>query len=625
MLRCGIKRLNVKYIKCTFASIIIIIGTVWFYHFRKYNSIVVQTKNDLIYLHEMITKLSEIIEELQYEIIDLKLTLGQEGKINLDAKFQALNNIKSELNRISLKRNVMSYSKKNITNIEKIDLSKKIIQPNLFPNIFFNFSCPEIYNGPMYGYPLYKTGHIRENCSRLPLIETVTIVLIQPQFQYSHNMTEILLEFKKKMQVKTIILVLELEHFGNLNKNVLFRHGIRLHSFIDQTLGRILNFIITKIISTPYTLLAANIVIQQEDIDIERLINVQELSSAHVIGTSSRYFTGVWNRGCFQSELKMYVLRYIPGYVQSHHSCLHCDFTNNPFLAKTSYLEQFQFHENFTSGMFEDFFLNVKYANHTLLVCPDVQFTVTSALPPPSSLLGFSKKWDIKKLIDIHDRTLWYGCRRGYAYTAKNRCPYFKGMAIPPCCLENLKDALVYIFSLCDIYNIICQLQEGSVLGAVKFSSVLPWEMDADISILSQQFYQFVNLTAELQSQNYTLVIDEYPRGKNKPFDPSKLEGGVLHIRADGWSIQVFAQNILPESMTRFLLNGKWLNLPENPGLYVRNRYGYEVYKHAEHWITTGQSSSWKMYKSGQFSNCSKPHHHACLNQHIPDGNMAFG
>ena len=625
MLRCGIKRLNVKYIKRTFASIIIIIGTVWFYHFRRYNSIVVQTKNDLTYLHEMITKLSEIIEELQYEIIDLKLTLGQEEKINLDAKFQALNNIKSELNRISLKRKVMSYSKKNITNIEKIDLSKKIIQPNLFPNIFFNFSCPEIYNGPMYGYPLYKTGHIRQNCSRLPLTETVTIVLIQPQFQYSHNMTETLLEFKKKMQVKTIILVLELEHFGNLNKNVLFRHGIRLHSFIDQTLGRILNFIITKIISTPYTLLAANMVIQQEDIDIERLINVQELSSAHVIGTSSRYFTGVWNRGCFQSELKMYVLRYIPGYVQSHHSCLHCDFTNNPFLAKTSYLEQFQFHENFTSGMFEDFFLNVKYANHTLLVCPDVQFTVTSALPPPSSLLGFSKKWDIKKLIDIHDRTLWYGCRRGYAYTAKNRCPYFKGMAIPPCCLENLKDALVYIFSLCDIYNIICQLQEGSVLGAVKFSSVLPWEMDADISILSQQFYQFVNLTAELQSQNYTLVIDEYPRGENKPFDPSKLEGGVLHIRADGWSIQVFAQNILPESMTRFLLNGKWLNLPENPGLYVRNRYGYEVYKHAEHWITTGQSSSWKMYKSGQFSNCSKPHHHACLNQHIPDGNMAFG
>ena len=625
MLRCGIKRLNVKYITRTFASIIIIIGTVWFYHFRRYNSIVVQTKNDLIYLHEMITKLSEIIEELQYEIIDLKLTLGQEEKINLDAKFQALNNIKSELNRISLKRKVMSYSKKNITNIEKIDLSKKIIQPNLFPNIIFNFSCPEIYNGPMYGYPLYKTGHIRQNCSRLPLTETVTIVLIQPQFQYSHNMTETLLEFKKKMQVKTIILVLELEHFGNLNKNVLFRHGIRLHSFIDQTLGRILNFIITKIISTPYTLLAANMVIQQEDIDIERLINVQELSSAHVIGTSSRYFTGVWNRGCFQSELKMYVLRYIPGYVQSHHSCLHCDFTNNPFLAKTSYLEQFQFHENFTSGMFEDFFLNVKYANHTLLVCPDVQFTVTSALPPPSSLLGFSKKWDIKKLIDIHDRTLWYGCRRGYAYTAKNRCPYFKGMAIPPCCLENLKDALVYIFSLCDIYNIICQLQEGSVLGAVKFSSVLPWEMDADISILSQQFYQFVNLTAELQSQNYTLVIDEYPRGENKPFDPSKLEGGVLHIRADGWSIQVFAQNILPESMARFLLNGKWLNLPENPGLYVRNRYGYEVYKHAEHWITTGQSSGWKMYKSGQFSNCSKPHHHACLNQDFPDGNMAFG
>ena len=625
MLGCGIKRLNVKYIKRTFASIIIIIGTVWFYHFRRYNGIVVQTKNDLIYLHKMITKLSEIIEKLQYEIIDLKLTLGKTEKINLDAKFQALINIKSELSRISLKRNVMSYSKKNIINMEKIDPPTKIIQANLFSNIILNFSCPEVYNGPTYGYPTYKTGHIRQNCSRSSLIETVTIVLIQPQFQYSHNMTEELLEFKKKMKIKDMILVLELEHFGDLHKSVLFKHGIRLHSFINQTLGGILNFIITKIISTPYTLLAANIIIQQESIDIERLINVQELTSAHVIGTSSKYFTGAWNRGCFQSELKMYILRYIPGYFQSHHSCLHCDFTNSPFLAKTSYLEQFQFHEDFTGGMFEDFFLNIKYANHTLLVCPDVQFTVISRLPPPSSLLGFSKKWDIKKLIDIHDRTSWYGCRRGYAYTAKIRCPYFKGMAIPPCCLENLKDALVYIFYLCDIYNITCQLQEGSVLGAVKFSSVLPWELDADISILSQQFYQFVNLKAALQSRNYTLVIDEYPRAENKSFAPSNLEGGVLHIRADGWSIQVFAQKILSESMARFLLNGQWLNLPENPGLYVRNRYGYEVYKHAEHWITTGQLSGWKMYKSGQFSNCSKPDHHACLNHHIPDGNIAFG
>ena len=34
----------------------------------------------------------------------------------------------------------------------------------------------------------------------------------------------------------------------------------------------------------------------------------------------------------------------------------------------------------------------------------------------------------------------------------------------------------------------LCQLQEGTLLGAVKLGSILPWERDGDIMVLSDHF-----------------------------------------------------------------------------------------------------------------------------------------
>ena len=41
--------------------------------------------------------------------------------------------------------------------------------------------------------------------------------------------------------------------------------------------------------------------------------------------------------------------------------------------------------------------------------------------------------------------------------------------------------------------NVMNSLQ-GSLLGAVKLSSILPWERDADIAVLSSHFHQVINL-----------------------------------------------------------------------------------------------------------------------------------
>lgn len=40
----------------------------------------------------------------------------------------------------------------------------------------------------------------------------------------------------------------------------------------------------------------------------------------------------------------------------------------------------------------------------------------------------------------------------------------------------------------------LCELQEGTLLGALKFGSSLPWEVDADITLHANNFTAFAEL-----------------------------------------------------------------------------------------------------------------------------------
>ena len=54
-------------------------------------------------------------------------------------------------------------------------------------------------------------------------------------------------------------------------------------------------------------------------------------------------------------------------------------------------------------------------------------------------------------------------------------------------------EALVILMDACEKTNTLCQLQEGTLLGAVKLENILPWERDCDISVLSSQFNNLTN------------------------------------------------------------------------------------------------------------------------------------
>lgn len=110
------------------------------------------------------------------------------------------------------------------------------------------------------------------------------------------------------------------------------------------------------------------------------------------------------------------------------------------------------------------------------------------------------------------------------------------------------------------------------------------------------------------------------------------LAGGKIELLADGWSVQMYGQHrmnpkgaITSEHLpTKVFFSGSWLKVPFNPGLYARNRYGKEVYKHAEHWLSTGKQSGWDAYETDMFSSCPVKGFHGCLDQYQPDGSIQF-
>lgn len=52
-------------------------------------------------------------------------------------------------------------------------------------------------------------------------------------------------------------------------------------------------------------------------------------------------------------------------------------------------------------------------------------------------------------------------------------------------------------------------MQEGTLLGAVKFNGLLPWERDADVTFHSSNFSAISDLKSKLRTSGYSLYVDK--------------------------------------------------------------------------------------------------------------------
>lgn len=492
--------------------------------------------------------------------------------------------------------------------------------------------CPEKFMGKnlAYGYPYFRKGFERINCSDfVPIEQLVTLLVSLPgdlsterKFDFFREIAKyypkirIVLASKEKLPIKTVT---------KLNLN------IKIIIFEDLTHGETWAKMLLEV-TTPYVLIAPEVTHFNDDVDLERLVRVLSYNNDAVIaGGSHRNPQGEWDIGCLQVAFKNWTVFFRGGYYRSFTECVVCDVVSGPFLAKTEGLKEVKIDEKLPFGVFQDIFwrLKSKHPRKVVISCPDVMFNVNSRDIPDKKYAALARKWEVKKWVESNGRVRWYGCRRGYKHTSSDSCGLRSGIGVPPCDLENLADAIKFVMKECEEAGLFCELQEGTLLGAVKFNKVLPWERDADITFLTRNYSAIKQLRPKFSAAGYSLSDDD---ASLWCCVDGRQAGGKFRVGTTRWTLELYGQHMMEsealvasgQKPTKVQFAGQWVTVMRNPGLFARNRYGPFVYQHAEHWMDTGHDSGWAFYRPSTFKKCPEPGHSACLDQYPADGNLQF-
>lgn len=94
----------------------------------------------------------------------------------------------------------------------------------------------------------------------------------------------------------------------------------------------------------------------------------------------------------------------------------------------------------------------------------------------------------IKRVIHANGNTDWYGCSKGTNRcfdTVYNDMPeyLYHGRWTPPCCLKALRETARHVFTILESCKVRYWLEGGSLLGAVRYKDIIPWDYDIDIGI----------------------------------------------------------------------------------------------------------------------------------------------
>lgn len=492
--------------------------------------------------------------------------------------------------------------------------------------------CPEKFLGRnlAYGYPYFRKGFGRINCTEfVPMNRLVTILVTLPEELPAKDKYKVFEGIAKHYSDVQVVYASQ----GQLSKDTMTKLKLNLKHHVSTNLnhGETWSKLLDEV-STPYVLFAPEITHFTDDIDLERLIRVlSDNKEAIIAGGSHRNLKGQWDIGCLQLTFRNWTAYFRGGYYHSFTECVVCDVLSGPFVAKTEQLKQVSFDGKLPFGVFQDLFwrLKMKHPGKIVISCPDVMFNIYDRDITDDKYAALARKWEVKKWVDSSGKVRWYGCRRGHSYTGTSSCGFHRGLGVPPCDLENLADAIKFVMKECEDAGLFCELQEGTLLGAVKFNKVLPWERDADITFLTGNYSAFKKLRSKFQAAGYSLSDDD---GSLWCCADGRQAGGKFRIGTTRWTLELYGQHIMESETlvangqrpTKVQFSGQWVTVMRNPGLFARNRYGPGIYRHQEHWMDIGHGTGWAFYNPGSFSTCAQPGHSGCLDKFSSDGNLQF-
>jgi hypothetical protein len=213
-----------------------------------------------------------------------------------------------------------------------------------------------------------------------------------------------------------------------------------------------------------------------------------------VAGGAFRNLTGHWKVGCYQTDIRNYFLRIVEGYKYSAYGCMFCDYLEGPFVARASIMKKIQFNQELSGDVvFNDWFLRIKQANVLVMNCPDAMYFTQGRSSfheqKQNSWLMLAKEWEIHRIFVPPNIIYLFSCKEVGLSCRTAKRP--KEHLMPSCCLVQMARAGKTLDEFASRYGISYELDSGTLLGAVKLRTHLPWDVDADVRFDKREYQTF--------------------------------------------------------------------------------------------------------------------------------------
>ncbi|XP_071513580.1 uncharacterized protein [Panulirus ornatus] len=475
--------------------------------------------------------------------------------------------------------------------------------------------CPEVYFGNKYGHPFNQHGMEPENCTYVPKFSSVLTAVLPAQSWPTETINFVITHIRKFYDIPIIVMAPNTTIIDGRIKNV------KILSHINDTPpeAELLNEAMQQI-KTPYVFIGSSLAHFSNHSSLERLVRViDELPHVEVVGGAARDLQGHWIHGCLQQRMANYQATYTMGYYYSKYECMYCDDLLTPFITTIKLAIKLPFTAGLRGqAMYRDWFAKVRQAGHLAMVCPDVMFFITNHVHMTrDQWMQVASRWALEKIHSFTGESLAFACEN-INISCEHIRAITRSLLLPSCCIDIAMKELYIMTEFAEKHGLHYELQSGSVLGAVKFGSYLPWDLDHDLYVKCDEFKNwYQKFGSFVESKNCTAKI--------------KYRKRFLKILCPVFTLDIFCRNELSNKFlpaeynntpTTIWFSNRWVRVSSNPGLFSRNKMGFEDLKHMQH--STHFRDLHNPGRPGTWLPCRTPKHHACLDRFPADGNLPF-
>ncbi|XP_042229529.1 uncharacterized protein LOC121871375 [Homarus americanus] len=480
------------------------------------------------------------------------------------------------------------------------ELDPRLARENLRPPTLV---CSDHHNG---------TKFLVNNCKGVPRLAQVVSVVVPARGWQPSRVSQVLHGLAAHHNLTTILILADDDPTPDTN-------GMTLVQRYDHAVsdGKALNDAIA-LVNTSFVLVATSLAhYSWLHSPLERLVRVLDrLGGEGVAGGSYRDEQGQWRHGCLQRSITNYHATFLRGYQHSILECMYCDEVLGPFLASTHLLQQHPFPDEVSGpALYREWHTKVTQAGYLTLACPDVMFFLQEEpIMNTADWNTYATRMSIQTIHSYDGKEYKFKCSDVHIKCDDLR-KTITWYLIPLCCREAIMHGITILDDFAREKGLLYEMSHGSLLGAVKLGTYLPWDFDQDIyyDCKDRRIWETINEFLKARNTGCHLRVSN---------DRKLLVLQCTTFFVDMPCRKPLSSHTLPavyRNVTTWIdYGGRRVSVMANPGSAARDQAGPDNLRHAQHWRVPGHPDP------GAWRPCQNPTDQACLDHHPADGSLAF-